>query len=138
MLVQTSNTVRTVKVASLPGDLGSGSIPASAPPPAESPSGGDLASLLGLQKQPASSSASPASQPPAASAPMELPSSLLGLGGGSPVSTASAGAEAVPAAPPVDLSSVTVDQWMKLRPDKVSAAHSMSWHPDSNTDTQVQ
>jgi len=39
--------------------------------------------------------------------------------------------------PPVDLSSVTVDEWMKLRPKSTSGAQSLAWHPSGDTDTQV-
>jgi hypothetical protein len=39
--------------------------------------------------------------------------------------------------PPVDLSSVTVDEWMKLRPSGTSAANSLAWHPSGDTDSQV-
>lgn len=41
------------------------------------------------------------------------------------------------AMPPVDLSSVTVDEWMKLRPKGSSAAQSLAWHPSGDTDSQV-
>jgi hypothetical protein len=41
------------------------------------------------------------------------------------------------AVPPVDLSSVTVDEWMKLRPKQNSAAQSLAWHPSGDTDSQV-
>merc|ERR1719158_2309460 len=41
------------------------------------------------------------------------------------------------AMPPVDLSSVTVDEGMKLRPKGSSAAQSLAWHPSGDTDSQV-
>lgn len=53
----------------------------------------------------------------------------LGGGSGAGVSESSS--------PPVDLSSVTVDEWMQMRPKQAVAAHSLSWHPSSDTDTQV-
>lgn len=38
---------------------------------------------------------------------------------------------------PVDLSSVTVDEWMKIHPKSGSAAQSLAWHPSGDTDSQV-
>lgn len=111
LLLQTSDSVHTIRRAAP-----SASEQASAP--SEEADVGQLAADSGrlLQSSP---------QAPIGAAPFNSQPALAAL------------TQVAPTPNNVDLASVTVDEWMKMNPSQVNAAHSFSWHPNNDADTEV-